>query len=244
MSRSFRSIFLAVALAFAVSPALLPAQSHAQDFYGGGSSGSIAERAVNDFSSRLGISREAAAGMVGNFSAETDNFQAYGEYEPVVAGSRGGAGFAQWTGPRRVAFENFAAERGLNTTSYEANMEFAVHEMTGEYSNVLGMLRNTNDPAEAAYLVRRHYEAPLGSDAGPHHSDPRRIGAAEAYAAGDFSGTPGMGAYDGYGQGGAGAPGYAYGGFGGGGTAESQPAVTLMPWGSTRSIGAYPQGTT
>lgn len=235
MTGLIRKTILAMSLSLAALPAVMPTSVLASYNMDGGS---IAERGVNDLSTRLGISRDAAAGIMGNYAAETGNFEHFQEIRPVVPGSRGGAGFAQWTGPRRVEFESFAAERGLSLTSYEANIEFTIHEMTGSHAEVLGRLRNAESAQDAAYIVRRYYEAPQGSGAGEHHSDPTRMGYAEAYANGDFSGSPAAGAY-------GGGSGYAYGGFGGsGGAAESQPSVTLMPWGSTRSIGAYPQGTT
>ena len=55
----------------------------------------IAGRLAND----LGISVEAASGIVGNLASETGDFKHMQELKPVVPGSRGGAGWAMWTGP-------------------------------------------------------------------------------------------------------------------------------------------------
>ena len=48
---------------------------------------------------------------------------------PVVSGSRGGFGWAQWTGPRRRQFENLP-QVGLDVTDPEANYGLLVHELT------------------------------------------------------------------------------------------------------------------
>ena len=242
MIRLAKKFSAMMALAAILSSTALTSAPVVAQTYGGGS---IAERAINDLSSRLGISTNAAAGLVGNFATETGNFQNYNELEPTVPGSRGGAGWAQWTNTRRVAFENYSASLGLSPTSYEANLEFAVHELTTDYSgSVLSRLRDPNiSAAEAAMIVRGYYEVPGGARYGtPHSSDASRIAYANAYANGDFSGTQGSGVYDGTGGSGAGG---LYAGFGGGGGGQSmatQPSVSLMTWGANRTIGAYPQG--
>jgi len=90
----------------------------------------VGYRLVKDLQEELGISREAAAGIVGNLHHETGGFKFMQEIDPVVEGSRGGYGFAQWTGPRRKQFEAWAAENNLDINSYEANKGFLIHELT------------------------------------------------------------------------------------------------------------------
>jgi TP901 family phage tail tape measure protein len=67
-----------------------------------------------------GYSREDYAAALGNLGHESAGFTAYQEGHPTSG--RGGAGWAQWTGPRRRKFEAWAAKRGLNprdpATSY------------------------------------------------------------------------------------------------------------------------------
>lgn len=62
-------------------------------------------RLMGDLSRDLGLTSYQAAGIVGNFSVETGGFRHQQELNPTVAGSRGGYGMAQWTGPRRRALE-------------------------------------------------------------------------------------------------------------------------------------------
>lgn len=113
----------------------------------------IADRLAGD----LGISREAAAGIVGNLASETGNFQYMQEIEPVVPGSRGGAGWAMWTGPRRKDFERFT---GGDTSSPEANYAYLVHDLKNNYPQVLEQLRQTNNPLQAAKIIHDQFLIP------------------------------------------------------------------------------------
>lgn len=71
---------------------------------------------------KYGLTREQAAGVVGNLAHESTGFTAY--HEGGKAPNRGGVGWAQWTGARRKDFERFAAKNGLNPTSDEASWRF------------------------------------------------------------------------------------------------------------------------
>jgi hypothetical protein len=71
---------------------------------------------------KYGLTKDQAAGVVGNLGHESARFTAYHENGKVSAS--GGVGWAQWTGPRRRAFERWTAARGLNPTSDEASWRF------------------------------------------------------------------------------------------------------------------------
>jgi len=101
-----------------------------------------------------------AAGVVGNFAAETSKFKIYQEIKPVVSGSRGGYGWAQWTGPRRRAFELWVKEANLNIDSYEANYGFLLHELKGPENAALKALYKTKTSGEAAEVFMLKYERP------------------------------------------------------------------------------------
>lgn len=89
----------------------------------------VGQRLVGDISDALGLTDVQAAGIAGNFDHETGGFKFMQELKPVVPGSKGGLGFAQWTGPRRKAFESWAKENNLDTNTYEANFGFFIHEV-------------------------------------------------------------------------------------------------------------------
>jgi len=106
-----------------------------------------------DLQKELGISEEAAAGIVGNLHHETGGFEFMQEIEPLVEGSKGGYGFAQWTGPRRKQFMAWSKEKGLDPSSYEANKGFLIHELTQtSEGKVMNKLKDVNDPTEAARI--------------------------------------------------------------------------------------------
>ena len=136
-------------------------------------------RLIRDLTADLKLTKEQAAGIVGNLAVESNNFQTMQEVNPLVKGSRGGYGFAQWTGPRRVDFENWANENGLSVDSYEANYGFLKHELLNTpEGNVLSDLRQTGDAASAARIFSDQFLRPKKETA----NLPRREGYANKYA--------------------------------------------------------------
>lgn len=74
---------------------------------------------------------EDAAAIVGNLGHESGGFKSLQELKPVVPGSRGGYGYAQWTGPRRRAYEAYCARNKLDPKSDKANYAFLFVELKG-----------------------------------------------------------------------------------------------------------------
>ena len=107
------------------------------------------------------LSPEQAAGFVGNLSHESGDFKSLQEISPTVKGSRGGYGYAQWTGPRRRQFEAWAQKKGLDPTSYEANYGFLRHELDSTPEGaVLGNLRNASTVSDATEVVSNQFLRP------------------------------------------------------------------------------------
>lgn len=120
----------------------------------GGSSGgdfsSVAPRLIGDLSKDFGLSPEQAAGVVGQLGHESAGFGTMQEVKPMIPGSRGGYGYAQWTGPRRKAFEAWSAENNLDPSSYEANYGFLSHELKNTpEGKVLESVRQAPDARSA-----------------------------------------------------------------------------------------------
>lgn len=133
----------------------------------------------------LKLSPAAAAGITGNLDLETGGFKHMQEIKPMVPGSRGGYGWAQWTGPRRVQFEAWARQNGLDPASKEANFGFLKHEMLNTpEGKVLASLQGAQDPGQAATIFSDQYLRP-----GIPHMD-RRVAAAQGYASGSPSIQP------------------------------------------------------
>ena len=137
---------------------------------------------------KQGFSKEAAAGIAGNMMAETGGFKYYQEIAPVAG--RGGAGWLQWTGPRRRNFESWAGANGLDPRTDTANMGFLKHEMAGGTGNhwtrgysQAGLNAQTSPSAAAKYFMEG-YERP-----GVLHTGKRTGYANEIY--GRMEGTDG-----------------------------------------------------
>lgn len=75
------------------------------------------------------ISALDAAAIVGNLGHESNGFMTLQEIKPLVPGSRGGWGWAQWTGPRRTAFEAWCERKGFDPSSDVANYSFLFREL-------------------------------------------------------------------------------------------------------------------
>src|SRR5690242_19980815 len=83
------------------------------------------------------IGTNDAAAIVGNLGHESGGFATLQEIKPTVAGSKGGYGWAQWTGPRRRAFEAWCGQQKLKPSSDEANYGYLKLELKGEYSDAV-----------------------------------------------------------------------------------------------------------
>lgn len=81
-----------------------------------------------------------AAAVFGNFGHESNGFTSLQEKSPTVAGSRGGYGWAQWTGPRRRAYEAYCARNGKDPAAPASNYAFVFVELTGPEAHAIGAL--------------------------------------------------------------------------------------------------------
>lgn len=85
-----------------------------------------------------------AAAIVGNAGHESGGLTSLQEISPTVAGSRGGYGWFQWTGPRRREFEAWCRSHNLKLSSYEANYGFLVYELRGSESGAMAALHRAS----------------------------------------------------------------------------------------------------
>lgn len=120
----------------------------------------LAPRIINDLVRDLGLKPFQAAAIVGNFGVETGRFKFMQEIKPVVAGSKGGYGWAQWTGARRRSFETWAKNHFYEVNSYDANYSFLIRELKGTEARALELLRTTRNVDEATISFMRNFERP------------------------------------------------------------------------------------
>ena len=128
---------------------------------------STSTRLMKDLKKDFGLNGMQAAALVGNLAVETDNFKALQEYNPVVKGSRGGYGFAMWTGERRKRYEAWAKDNEMDPASYEANYGYLKYELSNRDPEIGNMGRNTikrlkesSDINEATNIVMKGYLRP------------------------------------------------------------------------------------
>lgn len=133
--------------------------------------GWVVRRLVTD----ADLTLEQAAGLVGNLGYESIGFTTLQEIKPLVEGSRGGWGYAQWTGPRRREFEKWAAEQRLAVTSDEANYGFLVYELLGAHKGFASRLRKTFTIEDACRLTHKEYENPADVADGSYRSGLARL---------------------------------------------------------------------
>lgn len=146
----------------------------------------VPEKLMEDLQADFQFEDFQAAGIVGNLARETGNFRYMQEINPIVKGSRGGIGYSQWTGSRRVAFEAWAQEQGIEDhLSYEANYGYLTEELNGRYKRVVDKVRKTETVEEAARVFMKYYLVPH-----PNYTHlGERISYAKSYMDGDFSGA-------------------------------------------------------
>lgn len=91
----------------------------------------------------LNITRIQACGIFGNIGGETGGFAALQERKPTIAGSKGGYGWLQWTGPRRTKYEAWAKAQNLDVSKDETNYVYLVKETSTDEVHSLIQLRKT-----------------------------------------------------------------------------------------------------
>lgn len=120
----------------------------------------LAPRIMRDLiaEARFGFSRDDAAAIVGNLAHETLGFTKMQEMAPAVKGSRGGYGWAQWTGPRRVAFEAWCDARGLAHDGYEGNYSFLYRELATDYAKAVSAVKAAGSLKDKVIAFEKAYE--------------------------------------------------------------------------------------
>lgn len=114
----------------------------------------VMERLMNDF----GLKDYEAAGVLGNIGHECGGFNVMLEVKPKSG--RGGLGWCQWTGPRRLSFEAFCAQTGFTSDSDEANYGYLRKELqTNPYKGSIASLHEATTLAQAVRNFERIFEA-------------------------------------------------------------------------------------
>lgn len=123
----------------------------------------LAAKMVADLIRDYKLQAFQAAAFPGNAGEESGGFTKLQEQNP--RSGRGGLGFFQDTGPRRMAFEAWLARpsnaaKNYSAGDYAANYSFLVRELDGPEAHVLAPLRATTTVEEATDVVMRVFERP------------------------------------------------------------------------------------
>ena len=128
-----------------------------------------------------GLPDHVADGFVMNFQDESGLNPGINEASPLVPGSRGGFGLAQWTGPRRVALEKFAADRGVAPSDVNAQLDFLVQELQGPEAAAAQSIFGAQNAGEAGAAIVNNFLRP---------AEEHRNRRAQAYLGGGGGGVP------------------------------------------------------
>ena len=107
-----------------------------------------------------GLPPHVADGFLMNFQDESGLDPGINEREPLVPGSRGGFGLYQLTGPRRVAYEQYAQERGVDVADPNAQLDFLMTELAGPEKRAAQSIMAAPDASSAAIAIARDFLRP------------------------------------------------------------------------------------
>ena len=112
---------------------------------------------------KRGVPEHVARGVLMNFQDESGLESGIQEQAPTSG--RGGFGFAQWTGPRRVALENYAQAQGKPNDDGDAQLDFFMLENAGPEAAAWAKVMAAKTTPEAAVNFVNHWERPAAEHA-------------------------------------------------------------------------------
>lgn len=109
---------------------------------------------------KRGLPPHVAQAFVMNFKDESGLNPGINEHKPLVPGSRGGFGLYQLTGPRRVAYEKFAAQRGVDPSDTDAQLDWLMVEGQGPEKKAFDAILAAPDTGTAASAITTKFLRP------------------------------------------------------------------------------------
>lgn len=107
-----------------------------------------------------GLPEHVANGFLLNFKDESGLNPGINERAPLVPGSRGGYGLYQLTGPRRVEYERFAQNRGVDPSDVDAQLDWLMHELQGPERGAAQSIMASRNTGEAAAAIVNDFLRP------------------------------------------------------------------------------------
>lgn len=109
---------------------------------------------------KRGLPEHVADGFLMNFQDESGFNSGINEAEPTVPGSRGGYGLYQLTGPRRVAYEQYAQQLGVDPSNVDAQLDFMMSELQGPEARAAKSIFAAPDAGSAAAAIATNFLRP------------------------------------------------------------------------------------
>jgi hypothetical protein len=116
-----------------------------------------APQVMSNLMKDFGLTKEQAAGIVGNLGHESAGLQAGIQEKNPRGGGRGGLGWAQWTGPRRVKFEKYLQQTGQKADDPNANYGFLKYELEHDYKKSIESVKKESRLSGAAVAFEQSY---------------------------------------------------------------------------------------
>ncbi len=129
----------------------------------GGSRGSVTPDYIVDGLVQRGLAPAVAEGFAMNAADESGFNPGINEAAPTVAGSRGGFGLFQWTGPRRRELEAFAAQRGASVADPDLQLDFLMTELSGSERAAASSILGAQTAGEAGAAIVNDFLRPAES---------------------------------------------------------------------------------
>lgn len=107
-----------------------------------------------------GLPEHVADGFLMNFQDESGLNPGINEQNPTVPGSPGGYGLYQLTGPRRVAYEQYAQQMGVDPSDVNAQLDFMMSELQGPEARAAQSIMAAPDAGTAAAAIARDFLRP------------------------------------------------------------------------------------
>lgn len=107
-----------------------------------------------------GMPEHIADGFLMNFQDESGLNLGINEQNPLVPGSRGGFGLYQVTGDRRVAYENFAKQRGTGLDDLDTTLDNLMRELSGPEKAAAQKIFASQTAGEAGAMIVDHFLRP------------------------------------------------------------------------------------
>jgi hypothetical protein len=113
-------------------------------------------RIMRVFMDHLGLKDFQAAGALGNFGRESAGLVIL--HEIGKPPGEGGDGWGMWTGPRALEFHAWCGKHGVFWESDEANLGYALQELTTNFKATVLHLRQATTVEAATASFEKTYE--------------------------------------------------------------------------------------